>query len=526
MSTTEFTAEFSNTAMGDAAEKIMNFVEKAVKLRDAFFVTVPVWANIRSDDPQIQKHPLKGKAQSITVVWSQPVVVANVAASIAGMLALVKVKPRPKPVTKRMKAAHESQESKGNETGCTREKSLLAYTSSQKGKGREVVPGEDEDEAIEVNQGQATRVQKRKGSNTSLPPIASSAMKHQVANSTAKQTKRTSKCPKVTSETVSLKDNAPKEDINAGCGTTGAKLQACSHCSQQKFKCSLAKADLVHKAKNKPTHATGPWQKRLWCLMMMPVPATSVPPITTLSLQDDPPASVRLASFIEDPPIGSVSTTTLQQMDVDDSGEGLMKVLEGMTLEVMNTALQDCAASLRANIAQLHDENTTATEQLKTLEARITIQDATLLELQGLQAEVMVLQDQVKILREESTTRDQQLQCAQDQLGHQECTTTILQDAYNAIHQCLTRQPQPPSFSFTNTMYLANHMYGSSQSMVLVNMGQIQAMEGMYLNLPSSVGNISTGSMLGGPSAGPSVSTITGSSCTGRDTTSGVASSR
>jgi hypothetical protein len=34
MSTAEFAAEFSNTAMGDAAEKIMNFVETVVKLRD------------------------------------------------------------------------------------------------------------------------------------------------------------------------------------------------------------------------------------------------------------------------------------------------------------------------------------------------------------------------------------------------------------------------------------------------------------------------------------------------------------
>ncbi|KAG1739732.1 hypothetical protein EDB19DRAFT_1828727 [Suillus lakei] len=137
----------------------------------------------------------------------------------------------------------------------------------------------------------------------------------------------------------------------------------------------------------------------------------------------------------------------------------------------VDPTLQDCTASLRANIAQLHDENAAATEQLKTLEARITAQDATLLELQGL-------------------------------------------------------QPQPPSFPFTNTMYLANPMYGSGQSMVPVNMGQMQAMEGMYLNLPSSVGNFSTGFLLGGPSAGPSVSTITGSSHTSRDTTSCAASSR
>ncbi|KAG1739738.1 hypothetical protein EDB19DRAFT_1828732 [Suillus lakei] len=53
------------------------------------------------------------------------------------------------------------------------------------------------------------------------------------------------------------------------------------------------------------------------------------------ALPDDPLASVQSASFIEDPPIGSVSTAPLQQMDVDDSGEGLTKELEGMTLEVM-----------------------------------------------------------------------------------------------------------------------------------------------------------------------------------------------
>ncbi|KAG1751890.1 hypothetical protein EDB19DRAFT_1824764 [Suillus lakei] len=282
---------------------------------------------------------------------------------------------------------------------------------------------------------------------------------------------------------VSLMDNA-LEDIDV---VPNFELAAIA--PDKNLNAHLPKPNLMHKAENKPTHAAGAWEKMVVsdddagaALLVL---ATSVPPITTLSLQDDPPAS----------------------MDVDDSGEGLTKELEGMTLEVMqdsgnltrNATLQDCTASLRANIAQLHGENAAATEQLKTLEARITTHDATLLELQGL---------------------DQQLWRAEDQLGHQEHTTTILQDAYNAIRQRLTGQPQPPSFPFTNTIYLANPMYGSGQSMVLVNMGQMQAMEGMYLNLPSSVGNISTGSMLGSPSAGPSVSTIAGSSHTGGDTTS------
>ncbi|KAG2747595.1 hypothetical protein P692DRAFT_20819498 [Suillus brevipes Sb2] len=218
-------------------------------------------------------------------------------------------------------------------------------------------------------------------------------------------------------------------------------------------------------------------------------PATSVPPITTLSLQDDQPTSVGSPSFIENPPVGSVSTAPLQQMYVDNSGEGLTKVLEGMTLEVMqdsanlrftNATLRERTTSLQVSIAQLHQENAAATEQLKTLQARITSQDAALLELQGLRAEVAALQDQVKRMREESIARDEQLHRAQDQLGQQERATALLQDAYNAICQCLTRQPQPLFSPFANTMYLANPMYGGGQSMVPVNMGQMQAMEGIF----------------------------------------------
>jgi hypothetical protein len=144
-----------------------------------FFVTAPIWANIRCDDPRIQNHPLKDKAKRITVARPQA------AASTKAVPASVRVKPKSKPATKRTKSAHESQESKGNDTGLSREKSPQAYTSSQKGKGREVVPGENEDDAVEVKRGRATRVQKRKGSNTTSPPIAVGTTK-QVADSTSK----------------------------------------------------------------------------------------------------------------------------------------------------------------------------------------------------------------------------------------------------------------------------------------------------------------------------------------------------
>ncbi|KAG2057227.1 hypothetical protein BDR06DRAFT_969437 [Suillus hirtellus] len=254
-------AEFSNTAMADAAEQLMKIVQKAAKLRDghpnhlklaaeigdlmSLVFKTHVWARIQTDDPQIQQHPLKEKAHSITV--ARLVVAVKTSASISSALALTK----------------------------------------------------------------------------------------------------TSKQLKVIQESVFPKHNVVKDDI-----------------------------------------------------MMNP------------------------------------------QMDMDNSHNELMKVLEVMMLEVMqdlanlsiwNVTLQEIAQTLWTNIAQLMAENTTTTEQLNVLQNRITAQNAAILELHHLRAEVMVLQDQVKTLQEESATRDQHLQHAHHKLGQQEHTTAILQDAYNTI---------------------------------------------------------------------------------------------
>ncbi|KAG1792283.1 uncharacterized protein HD556DRAFT_1444552 [Suillus plorans] len=576
--------EFSNTAMGDAAEQLMKIVQKVAKLRDGHpdhlklaveigdlmslvfkshaamemlehldvaqqsFASAPVWARIRTDNPRIQQHPLKEKAHSITV--ARPAAAAKTSAGISSAPAPVKVKPKPKPMPK--KAVHESKELKGSDTGPTQGNSPLAYTSSQKGKGKALVAPGNEEEAVEVNRGRPTRVQKRrKGSNTSSPPIPGGTPQHHLADSTAMQTK-TSKRPKVTQESVSLKDNAPKDDITTDtecpelvppCTSFAVKdmapqapnFELVAVAPGRNLNVLMPKPTLVNKAKHDPAQAAGGWQKVILQYMLvsdddaasvtaaaLPLPATSVPPITTLSPEGEaPPPAAQSAPLIQHP-----------QMDVDDSHDGLTKVLEGMTLEVMqdlanlsarNATLQEIADTLRTNIAQLTAENTTATEQLNALQVRITAQDAALLDLHRLQAEVTALQDQVKTLQEKSATRDQHLQCAHHRLGQQERTTAVLQDAYNAIRQRLTGPPNSSS-PFTNSLYLANPMYGGGQSMVPVSMGQMQAMEGLYSNLPSSVGNISSGSMLDGPSAGPSVSTIAGSTRTHGNTKGGAPS--
>ncbi|KAG1735476.1 hypothetical protein EDD22DRAFT_959906 [Suillus occidentalis] len=603
------TPEFSNTAMDEAAEQLLTIVKKGANLRYGnpghlklamdvgdllVFNAHGMMATFIPPGPAVSSHGDAGASRCGAAIIYQRSCVGqdqgrrstNSATSIEGegknhhrcqapasadraakesagddsnttaVPAPSKSKRRPKPMPRRLKAAH--AESKEKETGGTQGNSPPAYTSSQKGKGKEVGPAEND--AV-VNRGRTTRVEKRqKGSNTSSPPTAggAGAMQH-VADATTMQTK-TSKCPKVVPELVSPQNDSPKlispkEDRKSaldgaelippcdacmksgimcreGFGTTGATLKACGQCALAKTEVfPLPKLHLVNKARKDLSHAACPQTEvdadYSQCHRRITATATSVPPITTLDSQTPPPAEPSESSIL-DPP----NAQQTMDVDFDDSGNGLTKVLEGMTLEAMqdsaslkakSAALQDSTASLLATISELKAKNVTATTQLKDLQARIKSQDVALHELQGLWLEVAALQDEVKMLRGESTARDQQLWSAQDQLRKQERAMAVLQDAYNTIHQRLTGQPHSLSSLFTNSLYLTNPMYGASQPMVPLSMGQMQNMEGLYLNLLSSVANISNSSMLGAPAAGPSANAIAGSSCTGGDTISSMA---
>jgi hypothetical protein len=180
------TATFIPPVLLSAAMEMQEHLDAAQQS----FTSAPVWARIRDDDPRIQQHPLKEKARIITVArpQRQPTEPAKESAgddsNTAAVPAPSKSKRRPKPMPRRSKAAH--AESKEKETGGTRGNSPPAYTSSQKGKGKEVGPAEND--AV-VNRGRTTRVEKRrKGSNTSSPPTAGGAGATQhVADATTMQ---------------------------------------------------------------------------------------------------------------------------------------------------------------------------------------------------------------------------------------------------------------------------------------------------------------------------------------------------
>lgn len=116
-----------------------------------------------------------------------------------------------------------------------------------------------------------------------------------------------------------------------------------------------------------------------------PPPTASVPPIATLDSDTAPPAQQSESSML-DPPHGKQT----HDLDLDESGDGLTKVLEGMTLEVMqdsanltaqNATLRDQTTDLRATFPDLKAENAAAAAQLKVLQDRITARDAALREL-------------------------------------------------------------------------------------------------------------------------------------------------
>ena len=249
----------------------------------------------------------------------------------------------------------------------------------------------------------------------------------------------------------------------------------------------------------------------------------SVPAIATLSTDANTPTP--------DPP-GPVGALPPQAIENEPSN-AIVNDMQAMTLEVLNDSaalsarnadLQEVVAGLRSKIQELEAQNGAARTLMDTLNARITAQDADLRTLQGLETEVKRLQQQVKVLQEESATRDEHLRRAQEQLVQQERSTNLLQDAYNAIRLRISVPPQSMSSPFANSMYLANPVFGNGQSMMPVTMGQMQAMEGLYFNLPSSVANSAAGSNIGGAGVGPSVSNMAGSSRVGRDGMGGMAS--
>ncbi|KAG0692004.1 hypothetical protein DFH29DRAFT_883259 [Suillus ampliporus] len=242
-------------------------------------------------------------------------------------------------------------------------------------------------------------------------------------------------------------------------------------------------------------------------------PTYSVLPIATLSPDSGSPHPAKPSSSATlDPPSGSVVPALQHSMEVDFEGDAMVNDLRAMTLDVMNdnaallskqSGLQDAANGVRAELVKLQAQHTATADLVNALSDHIAAQDADIRALHDLRSNIEAVQNQVKVLQEESVARDETLRQAQAQLARQEQATGVLQDAYNALCHRVLGHNQLLSPPFPSPMYHANTPYSGNHS--------ASAIRG------PSVGNIAGGSGwngTGGPSAGRSHNQIAGSSHT------------
>ncbi|KAG2127664.1 hypothetical protein DEU56DRAFT_915626 [Suillus clintonianus] len=491
-----------------------------------WFVSAPVWENIGADDPRIQQHPLKDKARTILV--SRPVPSTSTAAVAQSTPGPGPSRPKPKP-----KPALKKKPAEGK---------------LDKGKAKEVVPPED----VQGDQGRGRTLaieKRRRDSGSSPTPAPPGGLQSSSGNAAPPPQATFSKKQKIAQDPVPPPADAPQEDITAdkdapelvphcdqcikvsvicrrGYGASGGTLKACARCSKGKFKCSRSKIDAGEVPKGQPRRPRSSSRRRpptqdivMEADAAAPhAPAYSVPPIATLSPDSRSPDPSSPPTV--DPPRQSVVPSLQDSMEVDSDRDAMIDDLQAMTLEVMNdraallskrSGLQESTNSVRAEVAKLQARHTATADLVHALTDRTDAQDADIQGLRDFRAAIDALQNQVNALQEQSPGKNR--------------LPSVLQDAYNALrHRVLGHnQPIPPPFS--GPMYHANPSYSGNHSM-MPSMGQMQAMEHLYFNLPAgasamggpSVGNVAGGSgwnVPGGPSAGRSHNQIAGSSRAG-----------
>ncbi|KAG0691602.1 hypothetical protein DFH29DRAFT_1010670 [Suillus ampliporus] len=502
------------------------------------FVTAPVWANIRADDPQDPAASIERQGPHYRCIQAGAINIHH-----RGL----KVDARPRPIKAKTQAGIKEEAGRGS--------------SNRQG-----------DEACTL-----ASEKRRQDSSSSEPPAPPVARQSSFENS-ASPPATISKKQRVTEAPLPPPADGPQEDITddmdasevvphcdqciklsiicrQGYGATGAALKACARCSRLKLKCSRSKIDAAPKPKGQPRRQRSSSHRRPPAPDILMdgdaaaphAPTYSVPPIATLSPDSGSPHPAKPSSSTTlDPPSGSVVPTLQHSMEVDFEGDAMVNDLRAMTLDVMNdnvvllskqSGLRDAANGVRAELVKLQARHTATADLVNALSDRIAAQDADIRALHDLHSNIEAVQNQVKVLQEESVARDETLRQAQAQLARQEQATGILQDAYNALRYRVLGHNQLLSPPFPGPMYHANTPYSGNHSMMPVSMGQMQAMEGLYFNLSAgasaiggpSVGNIAGGSGwngTGGPSAGRSHNRIAGSSHTGAHTFGESASGR
>ncbi|KAG2103991.1 uncharacterized protein F5147DRAFT_775702 [Suillus discolor] len=330
-----------------------------------YFVRVPAWTNIQSDDPHIQNHPLKNKASLLTYKLSPSPVTSSFgvsddkAPSLTTANSASQVKPKPKQVLIKKKG---------------QEPSL--------------------DDAIHI------------------VPVA-----------------------EVMVEALSGKEVASavwEEDPESACGTTSSPQKRRRNTSQS-------------------------------CL----------PP-------NDPTPAARQPWFSSGL---TLPVQTAKRAKVTESPNG---VIADISMEHVNTVCMPCIPTYKLL--------TTRSQMMVRLWTPLVIIaknqlwfDCDLSAIDDLRAAVAALQDDVKVLLAESVTHDRELQSTEQTITSQERYRNILKDGYEGLRQRALASNKAMHNPFPNTVFIPNPAYEGHQSLIPVSISQVQALERLYLDLPSSV---------------------------------------
>ncbi|KAG1786192.1 uncharacterized protein HD556DRAFT_1449928 [Suillus plorans] len=263
----------------------------------------------------------------------------------------------------------------------------------------------------------------------------------------------------------------------------------------------------------------------------------SLPPITAVSAGSPPlleSSPAVMHPSIPPPRHMQLPPSHTQHMDIDVPADTVVKDLQAMTLEVGQDSasvlkgheeMYNTIHDLRNQVVELRARNAAAAESLEVLNIRVAAQDVEMRSIETLHADVAVLQEQVRALHEESRTHENQLRAADVKLASQGSTTAVLQDAYEALRQCLIPTPSIPPHYNNAVFFPPSHQHQHPYNQGL-SVGQAQAMERMYFNFtpgPSTAAGPSAGTLSAGVSLPGTMHALSGpSTVAGPSLTSGM----
>ncbi|KAG1842838.1 hypothetical protein F4604DRAFT_1938553 [Suillus subluteus] len=502
------------TTYGQSATKIsLVLLSVAMELKEhcdpvsrLSFVSVPIWTNIVMNDPRIQNHPLHVKARNYITLANQvsPLLLSSQLSVLVGIvdstaqspaLPAAKLKPKPKQVPKK-KPAELSLE------GDRIEVVDGAQAVTKDGALTKVIPtiGELESQPV-VIRGKG----KVREKITVLPADVDAHAGKDVAEG-----RRDSESQDVTVRRKGKgKEIVPLEHVaeGLGCGRPQKRHRDASP-SRPLTKRNVVSSRPPAADEAGPTHTprvdeSGPPTVVRFLLdddeddsaavPTDPPPTMSVPAIATISPVPSssplPKSSQTLKRQVLPPPETQHSPVMSDTMDIDLSGDAVMKELEAMMLKMGDSAspmeknhgLQAVINSLKTELTELRTRHTTSTLLISNMNVRLAEQETSIQNLEVMCNELTALQQDVKDMQVESRSREEQLQTAEAKLAEQAHSTSVLQEAYESLRQrVMPNVSIPPAFS--NTMFLPVPSYSTPYSQGF-SVGQAQAMERLYTNI-------------------------------------------